>query len=246
MNARASPFDRELVRRHLARAKPLFNGHNVLFDEAAAQLRERLGEIKRSFPQACDLSPFPYLTLQGGKVLAPAPLPDEEAPSFSPHSFDLITSNLALHWVNDLPGSLARFREALKPDGLFLASLIGGESLRELRECLMEAELNVAKGVSPRFSPMIDLQTAGNLLRRAQFHLPVADIETVTLLYKDVFSLMRELRGTGQTNAHVERLRRFTRREVFEEAASLYKSRFVNAEGLLPATFDIIYLHGWK
>jgi SAM-dependent methyltransferase len=246
-NALPFVFDRNLVRRHIARAQPHFANTSALFDDTAAQIMERLGEIMHPFFNALDLSPFPFLARcreNDVVVLTPEPRPDEEALDFAPQSFDLIVSNLGLHWVNDLPGVLARCRDILKPEGLFLASLIGGRSLCELRECLAEAEIAVMGKASPRFSPMIDLRTAGGLMHRANFHLPVADIETVTLLYEDMFALMRDLRGMGQTNAHKDRLRRPTRRSVFFKAAELYRKRFCNADGLIPATFEMIYLHG--
>ena len=244
MTATASPvlFDRALVRQHLARAEKDFAKHSVLFDDSAAQIEERLSEVKREFACALDLSPFPFL---GKAVLAAQDSLDEEALPFPPESFDLIVSNLGLHWVNDVPGALAQIRAALKPEGLFIASLIGGQSLYELRTCLIEAELSVTGGISPRLSPTIDLQTASQLMQRARFTLPVVDKETVTLLYSDMFALMRDLRGMGQTNAHTQRLRHPTRKAVFFEAARLYQERFGDSKGHIPATFDIIYLHGW-
>ncbi|MFA4995182.1 MAG: methyltransferase domain-containing protein [Bdellovibrionales bacterium] len=242
-------FDRSLVRQHIARAKPRFLKHSVLFDDTAAQLEERLDEIKQPFRCALDISPFPFLEKRKENVFSvqtPKTTANEELLPFAPQSFDLIVSNLGLHWVNDLPGALIQCCLTLKPKGLFLAALIGGQSLRELRQCLLDAEISVSEGISPRFSPMIDLQTAASLMKRAGFLLPVADIETITLLYADMFALMRDLRGMGQTNAHVERLRQPTRRSFFLKASELYQDRFGNAEGLIPATFDIIYLHGWK
>jgi NADH dehydrogenase [ubiquinone] 1 alpha subcomplex assembly factor 5 len=242
-------FDRNLVRQHIARAKSRFPKHSALFDDAAAQLGERLGEIRHSFQHALDISPFPFLASRKENdftVETPHLAVNEEVLPFAPESFDLIVSNLGLHWVNNLPGALVQCRLALKSGGLFLASVIGGQSLHELRECLIEAEISTSHGASPRLSPMIDLQTAANLMRRAEFLLPVADVETVTMLYPDLFALMRDLRGMGQTNAHVERLRHPTRRSFFVKAAELYKARFANEDGLIPATFDIIYLHGWR
>ncbi len=251
MTRAAAPFifDRSLVRRHISRAKIRFEKHSALFNDTAAQLGERLGEIKHSFRCALDISPFPFLERRkenGFSVVTPDRTVNEETLPFAPQSFDLIVSNLGLHWANDLPGALVQCRNTLKPGGLFLAAIIGGRSLHELRQCLLDAEILVHEGASPRLSPMIDLQTAANLMRRANFLLPVADAETVTLLYPDMFALMRDLRGMGQTNAHVERLRRPTRRSFFAKAEELYKNRFANADGLIPATFDIIYLHGWK
>ena len=250
MSGEAPPvaFDRTLVQKHLARAAANPEASKALFDDTAAQLAERLSEMKTPFRQALDLSPFPFLAERPETTFRVKTVkdPEEDADLLAPESADLIVSNLGLHWTNDLPGVLARCRAALKPGGLFLAALIGGESLHELRACLMDADLAVTQGASPRVSPMIDLRTAGDLLKRAGLSLPVADIETVTLLYPDLFALMRDLRSMGQTNARTDRLRRPTRRAVFDTAAALYRDRYGDDEGLIRATFDIVYLHGWR
>ncbi len=171
---------------------------------------------------------------------------DEEYLPFKPNSFDLITSNLSLHWVNDLPGALAQIKTALKPGGLFLAALLGGESLHELRVCLMEAELAMTNGASMRVSPRIDLPTASALMQRAGFGLPVTDSELITLTYPDAFALMHDLRGMGEANACVQRLKHPTRKAVMFETARLYKERFAGADGRIPASFEVLFLHGWK
>jgi SAM-dependent methyltransferase len=171
---------------------------------------------------------------------------DEEFLPFAPESFDLIVSNLGLHWVNDVPGALTQIRAALKPGGMFIASLVGEQSLHELRGCLVDAELAVMGGISPRLSPTIDLHGASALMQRAGFALPVADKESITLRYMNMFALMRDLRGMGQTNTHAGRVRQATRRGIFFEAARLYQDRFGDMQGHIPATFDIIYLHGWR
>ncbi len=233
-------FDHNLVKRHFDRAGPGFSA--PLFEDAATQLKERLEEIKRSFAAPLDLSPAPFLS---GAMLPSSHFFGGALP-YAPESFDLVASNLALHWINDLPETLAQIHKTLKPGGLFVASLFGGQTLHELRECLLDAEIEVSGGASPRISPMIELRTAGDLLRRANFTLPVADIETVTVLYEDMLALMLDLRRMAQTNARVDRLRRFTSREVFFRAEDLYEERFSTPEGLVKATFDIIYLHGWK
>ena len=237
-------FDSTVVRQHRARAEKDFAKHRFLFDDCAAQLQERLSEVKRDFLQVLDLSPFSFWG-QRASIAGDAFL-DEKALPFATESFDLVVSNLGLHWVNDVPGALAQIRAVLKSEGLFIGSLIGGQSLCELRACFLDAELAVTGGVSPRTSPMIDLQTASQLMQRAGFKLPVADKETVTLLYSDMFALMRDLRGMGQTNAHSQRLRHPTRRAVFFEAARLYHERFADVDGHIPATFEILYLHGWE
>lgn len=242
-------FDRALARRRWKRAVSASRKRHTLFDDSAAQLRDRVADIKLSFSNALDLSPLPFLAHYGDEAFSVStiePLSEEEGMPFEPESFDLIVSNMGLHWVNDLPQVLGRCFKLLKPGGLFLAAFAGGQSLHELRRCLWDAELEKTGGVSPRVSPMVDLRTAGNLLRHAGFAMPVADIDTTTLLYKDVSVLLKELRETGQTNALLERLRKPTRRSVFRRAEQLYWERFGRPDGMIPATIDLIFLHGWK
>jgi NADH dehydrogenase [ubiquinone] 1 alpha subcomplex assembly factor 5 len=252
MNAQQSPsaspviFDRATLRRRIARARPGIAAHDALLRECGDQITDRLGDVRRSFDRALDLSPFSFLATGSEIVTADKVVFDEERLPFAPASFDLIVSNMAMHWVNDVPGMLAQIHGILKPGGLFIATLAGENTLHELRGCLMEAELSVSGGISPRLSPTIDLLTASGLLQRAGFALPVADVERVTLLYPDVFALMRDLRGMGQANLHVQRLRHPTRRAVLMEMARLYAERHATADGLIPASFDIVHLHGWK
>ena len=170
---------------------------------------------------------------------------DAEALPFAAGSFDLVLSLLDLHWVNDLPGALAQIRHVLRPDGLFLGALLGGETLSELRAVLLAAEAEVSGGASPRVAPKVDLRDAGALLQRAGFALPVADADTLTVSYPNALALMRELRGMGEGNAVAGRSRRFTRRAVLLRAAALYEERFADADGRVPATFQVLYLTGW-
>ncbi len=136
-------------------------------------------------------------------------------------------------------------RHALKPDGLLLVSLLGGDSLHELRRALLEAEAETAGGASPRVSPFADVREAGALLQRAGFALPVADVDTVTVTYSDFFALLRDLRGMGETNVLIDRLKHPTRRAIFARAAALYQERFADREGRLRATFQVVFLTGW-
>jgi len=170
---------------------------------------------------------------------------EEQLPHFEAQ-FDLIVSNLALHWVNDLPGALIQANRALKPDGLFQAAVLGGETLHELRSCLMDAELEISGGVSPRVSPMVDLRDAAGLMQRAGFALPVVDTDRITVTYEDAFRLMSDLRGMGEANAVLERRKSFTPRGLFLRAAQIYADRFAGPDGRIPATFEVLYLHGWR
>lgn len=258
-------FDRALIRRRRDRAAKSLAEHDFLYREVADRLADRLDDVNRRFPLAldlgchtgalaaalagrggietlvhCDLSP-------GMAALAPAPAVagDEEALPFAEGAFDLVLSSLSLHWVNDLPGALSQIRRALKPDGLFLAAMPGGQTLKELRQVLAEAEIAAEGGLSPRISPFVDVRDAGNLLLRAGFALPVADIETITISYPDPSSLVRDLRGAGEANAVIERRRGPSRRTTLLAALARYGELHRDTEGHVPATVQVIYLTAW-
>ena len=238
-------FDRAQVRRNRARAVAGFFQHRVLFDEVEWMLRERVADVKAPFSAVLAMGAFETV-VRCGDAAPQALCLDEEYLPFGGQSLDLIVSTLHLHWVNDLPGALIQIRHALRENGLFLAALLGGSSLQELRACMMEAEMNVTGGLSPRFSPVVDSLTASHLMQRAGFQVPVVDSEKFILSYPDLFALMRDVRGMGEGNAHIERLRVPTRRAVFTEAARLYQARYGLPDGRLPATFEVIFLHGWR
>jgi SAM-dependent methyltransferase len=263
------PFDRAAVRAHRERAAGSLANHDFLLREVGHRLAERLDDIRREFPRVLDLGSHhgAMADLLGGKAatellvqadLSPAMIRaaqghgrahpvvvDEEVLPFGPGSFDLALSNLSLHWVNDLPGALLQLRHVLKPDGLLLASMLGGETLFELRQCLMEAELAVEGGISPRISPFAEVRDMGNLLTRAGFALPVADADTLTVTYDNALALMRDLRGMGESNAIAERRKSLSRRATLLEAAALYDRKFAGADSRISATFQVIYLSGW-
>jgi SAM-dependent methyltransferase len=170
---------------------------------------------------------------------------DEEMLPFAEGTLDLVVSALALQSVNDLPGVLVQICHALKPDGLFLAALLGGETLTELRQSFAAAEAEIDGGVSPRVAPFADLRDLGALLQRAGFALPVVDADRLTVRYATAFDLMRDLRGMGATNALLERRRTPLRRETLLRMARLYAERFSDPDGRLRASFDIVWLSGW-
>ncbi len=259
-------FDRALVRRRRERAVLAGDSGDFLFAEVANRLADRLIDVRRSFPLGVDLGSrgghMARAALATGRVGAlyvtdaspvlaartgiPAVAADEEALPFAPASLDLVVSSLALHWVNDLPGTLIQVRQALKPDGLFLAAIFGGETLWELREILMEAELAVTGGVSPRVSPMAELRDAAGLLQRAGFALPVADRDPISVSYADVGALMRDLGRMGESNAVRLRAPGPMRRAVLGEAARLYQQRHALEGDRVRASFEILYLSGWS
>lgn len=258
-------FDRRTVRLHRDRAAAGLAGFDFLFNEVGERLADRLDDITRHFPVAldlgchggilagrlagrggietlvaCDLSEA--MARRAGPIALTA---DEEWLPFADGVFDLVLSNLSLHWVNDLPGALVQIRRALKPDGLFLGTLFGGGTCRELRQALAEAEIAQEGGLSPRVSPLAEVRDAGNLLQRAGFALPVADADTLTVSYADPLKLMADLRGMGESNAVLARRKTPTRRATLAAAAERYRALFAAADGRMPATFEVIYLTAW-
>ena len=175
----------------------------------------------------------------------PAAAIDEEHLNFEDQEFDLIISNLALHWVNDLPGCFLQVGHKLKPDGLFLASMIGGESLATVRNAFLEAEMDVTGGASPRFSPVLDLREAAALLQRAGFALPVADLDRISVSYGSGLKLLHDLRGMGETAALTQGIKHLTARSVLMAGLSKLESQ-KDGQGRLPVIFDILFLTGWR
>lgn len=257
-------FDRRAVRQHRARAARLGTAE-FLFEEIADRLAERLGEIVgRTFAATLVLGARHELA---ARVLAPLPAerlvaidmapgflrpghgwPVAAEPDFLPlaaGSIDLAVVLPVLHWVDDLPGALLQLRHALKPDGFLLGAMFGGETLGELRDALAAGEEAEEGGISPRVSPLTGLRDLGQLLQRAGFALPVVDSETFTATYPDAFSLMRDLRAMGETNALAQRRRTFTRRRTLARAAMLYAERPGRADDRIAASFEVLYFVGW-
>jgi SAM-dependent methyltransferase len=170
---------------------------------------------------------------------------DEEALPFRDGSLDLVVSALALQFVNDLPGTLIQIRRALKPDGLFLAALIGGETLTELRQAFAAAESELEGGASPRVAPFADVRELGGLLQRAGFALPVTDVDRLCVRYDSALALMHDLRRMGATSTLIERRRTALRRATLERMAEIYAQRFADPDGRLRASFEIVWLSGW-
>jgi SAM-dependent methyltransferase len=240
-------FDRALLAQRQDRARKL-GPATFLLDRVVEDIEERLGAVKREFADAADI------WTPGEGVLARArfksfariaPQRAGEALGLQPESLDLALSALAFQFVNDLPGVLAQIRRALRPDGLLLAAMIGGDSLTELRQCFAAAEAELEGGVSPHVAPFADLRDIGSLLQRAGLALPVTDVDRVMVRYDHAFALMADLRRMAATNILLERRRRPTRRATMVRMAEIYRERFADADGRIRATFDVIWLSGW-
>lgn len=261
-------FDRVLVRQHRARAARHLDDADFLFMEGADRLFDRLMDIKRTFDTGLDLGCHggelarvmagsdriaqlyqsdlsPEMAKRAAGTHPGVLCADEEALPFGLGALDIVTSNLSLHWVNDLPGALSQIRMALKPDGLFLGSIFGSDTLQELRTVLSEAEINLEGGLSPRISPFADVQDLGALLQRAGFALPVVDSDVITVKYQSPIKLLHDLRAMGETNAVLERRKTPLRRETLMHAMSKYVDEYADEDGRVPATFHILTMTAW-
>jgi len=265
-------FDRSLLRARRRRSLRL-GPETFLLDRVAAEFAERLRVVLRRFELAADIGTptaavraalarngsigtmiavDPIIDARRGLTgdhAAPAPLrvvADEEALPFAAGSLDLVVSGLALQAVNDLPGVLVQIRRILKPDGLFVAALFGGDTLAELRQSFAVAESELDGGASPRVAPFPDLRDMGALLQRAGFALPVTDVDRVTVRYATPLALLRDLRRMGAANPLIERRRVPLRRATLMRAIEVYAGRFADADGRVRARFDIVWLSGWS
>jgi len=237
-------FDRALLARRLTRAKQL-GPAPFLLDRVSEDMAERLAAVNRDFAEVADIwTPGEGLSLPGLRVRHLDMAGDETLP-FAAGSLDLAVSALAFQFVNDLPGVLAQIRRALKPDGLLLAALIGGDTLTELRQSFAAAEAEIDGGVSPRVAPFADLRDIGGLLQRAGLALPVTDVDRVVVRYDNAFALMRDLQRMGATNILLERRHAPTRRATMLRMAQIYSERCSDPDGRIRATFDIVWLSAW-
>ena len=258
-------FDRELLQRRRARIAAAAEAHDFLLRRVAEDFSERLRAVQRQFATVVDLGAHHGVlarhlqTLPGVSTVVsvdhaweylrqcpePRVLADEEFLPFRDGALDLVVSALSLHHVNDLPGALVQIRRALKPDGLLLAALLGGQTLSELRESFLLAETEIEGGASPHVAPFADVRDFGSLLQRVGFALPVTDADLVTVTYESPLALMRDLRGMGASNVLKDRSRRPLRRETLIRACEIYLERHGLPGGRIPATFEIITLTGW-
>ena len=268
MSAPPRLFDRDLLRTRLDRAAPGYAAADFLKARAAEDAVVRLEAIMRDFPLAVDLGArngafAEALALSDAKprvghlieadlssaMLAsrtgPRLVADEERLPFAFGSLDLVVSTLSLHWTNDVVGALIQIRRALKPDGLFIGSMLGGATLTELRQSMLAAEAELTGGAGPRVSPFADAYDAAGLLQRSGFALPVADVDRVTVRYAHPLKLLADLRAMGETSVLAERHPRQLTRQVLARAFELYIEKFAEPDGRVPATFEILTLTGW-
>jgi len=253
-------FNKPLLRQRLSQL-PKRKTRNAFLDEMMQEdILERLIFIEREFEKAALISPFLELKTalkQHAKIknlICAAPtfhsqadiIAEEEFWPFAAQSLSLIISMHGLACMNDLPGALIQMRHSLKPDGLLLASFLGGDSLFELRDVLLEAESAVKGGAAMRIHPMVEVKEAGALLQRAGFALPVADVETYRVSYESLFHLLHDLRSMGLTNVLKDQLSNGFTKNILFKAAQIYQEKYGLEQGKIAATFQVIWLSGWS
>jgi len=258
-------FDRALLQVRRARAAPKQDKSDFLLERACADFIDRLDLIKRQFDMglilgahnsdlaakltttgkcrfaiSADACPALLAATSGPRIAI-----DEEYLPLKPETLDLIISPLTLQWVNDLPGTLTQIRASLKPDGLFMGALLGGDSLHELRHAFLAAETEIMGGATPRVAPFADIRALGALLQRAGLALPVVDRDLVNVRYASAIDLMSDLRAMGATNMLRDRSRTPLKRSVLTRAVEIYHDQFADNDGRIPASFEIIHMSGW-
>ncbi len=253
-------FDRASIKHNRERAQKRFEDHGFLFQWSKNHLHDRILDINRRFERAINIgSREPILAHDKIDAITTLDITDtpvnsnaypyiqasEDFLPIAPKSLDLIVSNLNLHTINDLPGALLQIKQSLKDDGLFMASILGGETLHELRKIFTETELELYDGISPRIAPFADKPQMGDLLQRAGFALPVVDSDIITVTYDNVFKLFHDLRGMGEGNAIIERRKTPTSKAFFMRAAQKYHEQFAETDGRIVASFEVIFLLGW-
>ncbi len=234
--------DRNALIRNRARAAAMASPALFLHTEAIDEVNQRLQLVNRTFTAAAIVTGWPDIwanVASGANIVE-----DTDTLKLTENTHDLVIHGMALHWANDPVGQLVQARRALRPDGLFLGVMLGGQTLYELRRCLAEAEVAICGGLSPRIAPMGEIRDLGALLQRAGFALPVADTFTLNASYENANSLMHDLRAMGETNVLSDRNRQPLRRAVLQEATERYQNTF-GENGRIPATFELIVLTGW-
>ncbi|PHR59637.1 MAG: SAM-dependent methyltransferase [Robiginitomaculum sp.] len=244
MKSPAPLFDPARIARNKKRAKAGFANHDFLHQRVWQDLLDRIDSINRDFTHVqLQGELIPELDTGHGIAQALAGNKLTQGTKFATN-LDLLVSFMELHTINDLPAELVKARQALKPDGVFLGALFGGETLLELRRCLLEAESEITGGAAQRIIPMLEVRTLGALVQRAGFSLPVIDVDTVVVRYKSLRNLVQDLRYMGERNPLSGPIRPLSK-AIWARVEELYRQKYANADGLLPARFECLHICGW-
>ncbi|XP_048204744.1 arginine-hydroxylase NDUFAF5, mitochondrial isoform X1 [Perognathus longimembris pacificus] len=264
-------FDRDLKRKqkNWAARLPEPMKFDYLKEEVGSRIADRIYDIAREFPLALDVGCGRGYIAQhlnketvgkffqtdiaenalknslGTDIPTISVLADEEFLPFQENTFDLVVSSLSLHWVNDLPRALEQIHYVLKPDGVFVGAMFGGDTLYELRCSLQLAETEREGGFSPHISPFTAVNDLGHLLGRAGFNTLTVDTDEIQVNYPGMFELMEDLQGMGESNCSWNR-KALLHRDTMLAAAAVYREMYGNEDGSVPATYQIYHMIGWK
>lgn len=260
-------FNRKLIKtRRNKVAKNLYK-YDFLYKECANRILSRIRELelsklenildlgchtgqltdlikKENFAKKIINSDISKEMLKNSNAKYPIALDEEHLP-FKNNTFDLVVSNLSLHWVNDFISTLKQIHCTLKQNGVLIASIFGGDTLWELRKSILLAETELTCKSCSRVSPFIEIKTLGNLLQHAGFKMVVTDIETISVTYLDLLSLVKDLRAMGENCALLEK-KQFLNKKVFDRSSDIYKNKFNDGNNHIVATFDILTMTGNK
>ena len=225
------------------RNRAVDSGGYFLHELAISEVKDRLSNINKDFQSIAIVTGLS--TIWRKAFPSAIVIEDNENLNLKRGKYDLVIHGMALHWANDPVGQLIQLRLALKGDGLMIAVCLGGTTLNELRDVLIEAETTLSGGIHPRFMPLAEIRDLGSLMQRAGFALPVADSSITECLYKDFYALLHDLRAMAETNVLINRTKNFTKRSVFRLASELYQRNFSKSDDKVSATYEHIYLTGW-
>ena len=242
-------FDRGLLRQNRKRALKNFAQHNFLHHEIANRIAENVEMLNRDFQNILEIGAMDdglsklVLSNSSGSYHF---CDDEESLPIQPESFDLILSNLNLHYINQIPQFLSQIKSLLKSNGIFIASFFGEENLSQLVHVMHETENEIYGGISPRTPPTIDVKTAANLLSKVGFQNPISDFEKIEVNYSDPLNLLKDLKMMGQGNILTKRSRKFLTKNFLKKVSQNYRKMYSAADGNVSATFEIVTVAGWK
>lgn len=246
-------FDRERYKLNRLRSQRHFYKYSFLYDEASESIRERLEAFQRQFNDALIYGEFSGDIPQvKNRINADiiyreddTLILDEEDINIANEGFDLIVSNLSLHFVNDILGAFKRYKDALRPDGIFMGMFLGANTLYELRESMKVVDIEMHNGLSARMIPMIDVKDAGRLIQEAGYKMPISDLEIVQVQYETIHDLLKDIKGMGQGNCLVEQGKKYSGKEYFQRVEDEYRARF-SQDGKLVANFELVCTLGRK
>jgi len=235
-------FDRHCYKHNLSRFNSKIARDPFIYSLAETLTQEILDDSSKSFDRALLYNPLEESSIKISSSVVKANLDsyDEEDIPLAADSFDLIISTLSLHLVNDLPGALSRYYNALRPQGLFIATILGGQTFHQLRQACLQADQLLYGGAFARVMPCINAAMAPGLLQRAGFSIPLVSSELYTAQYSNLSDLLEDLRRIGHNNCLVSRKKSLESKDYLDTLSAAFGS------ALLHNDFEVLIMIGSK